>query len=229
MSELTLYYFPTPNGRKISIALEEMGLDYRIKLVNIFNREAQQPDYLAICPNGRIPALVDEAGAEPVVVFESGAILLYLARKTGLFCAPQRPALQAQIESWLFWQMASLGPMTGQITWFTRAAQKPGRPAADTSLALHRFTKEVKRLYEVLNRQLTERAYLCGEYSIADIACWPWIDQHHNYIGELQAYPHIADWHRRIGLRPAVQRSLQLGLEEARRALDNPANKPSGA
>lgn len=217
---ITLYYFPTPNGRKISIALEEMGLAYRMQLVNIFDHQAQTPDYLAICPNGRIPAIVDEDaddGALPL--FESGAILQYLGRKSGRYY-PQLPERQrTHIDAWLFWQMSSIGPMTGQVTWFKRAAGKPGRPAAETSLPLYRFTKEVKRLYDILNRQLGGNAYICGEYSIADMACWPWIDQHHDYVGELASYPHIADWHQRIAERPAVQRACQLGVEETRRLL----------
>lgn len=217
---ITLYYFPTPNGRKISIALEEMGLAYRMELVNIFDYQARSPEYLAICPNGRIPAIVDsDEHGEALPLFESGAILQYLGRKSGLYYPQSPERTRTQIDAWLFWQMSSLGPMTGQVTWFKRAARKPGRPAADTSLPIHRFTKEVKRLYEVLNHQLDDKHFICGEYSIADIACWPWVDQHHDYVGELAVYPNIANWHQRIAQRPAVQRACQLGVEETRRLL----------
>ncbi|MFV8819818.1 glutathione S-transferase family protein [Haliea sp. E17] len=212
---LTLYYFPTPNGRKVSIALEEMGLDYRLQVLNIFEREAQSPEYLAICPNGRIPAIVDEQpGAEPVMVFESGAILQYLGRKSGAFYPVESAARQAAVDSWVFWQMAGLGPMAGQITWFRRAAEKPGRDPQETSLTIYRFTKEVKRLYAVLENQLAGRDYICDDYSIADMACWTWVDQYGHYVDGLQHYPNIRAWHQRIAERPAVRRAMALGLEE---------------
>lgn len=213
---ITLYYFPTPNGRKVSIALEEMALEYQLQLVNIFAHEAQQPDYLEICPNGRIPAILDHStGGEPIPVFESGAILLYLGRKSGQFYPRRSERQRSRIEAWVFWQMAGLGPMTGQVTWFRRAAKKPGRPGSETSLALHRFSKEMRRLYQVLDRQLATQDFICGEYSIADMACWPWIDQHHDYLGELQQFPQVYRWHQRIAQRPAVQRAMKLGLEQA--------------
>jgi glutathione S-transferase/GST-like protein len=211
---LTLYYFPTPNGRKISIALEEMGLPYDLVFVNIFANEAVAPDYLEISPNGRIPALVDvlDDGTR-VPIFESGAILQYLGRKTGLFYPAQEPA-RSTVDAWLFWQMAGLGPMSGQITWFKRAAQKPGRDLAETSLAIHRYTKETKRLYGVLDRQLAGRDYICGDYSIADMACWPWVEQHGSYAGDLaEAFPNVAAWHRRVGARPALQRGMLVGTD----------------
>lgn len=218
---LTLYYFPTPNGRKVSIALEEMQIPYELRLVNIFAGEARTPDYLAICPNGRIPAIVDDSADTPVSVFESGAILQYLARKSGRFYPRRNEALRTRVDAWLFWQMASLGPMTGQITWFRRAAAKPGRDPAQTSLPLHRFTKEVRRLYDVMEHQLETRAFLCDDYSIADMACWPWVDQHHDYLGDLSQYPNLWRWHRAIAARPAVARALELGMEQARALLEN--------
>ncbi len=219
---ITLYYFPTPNGRKVSIALEEMQLDYRLQLVNIFDYEAQTPGYRAICPNARIPALVEHIDdEEPVVVFESGAILQYLGRKSGRFYPKSSEAQRALVDSWVFWQMASLGPMSGQITWFKRAAKKPGRDPIETSLTLYRFTKEVKRLYNVLESQLakhstTGQAYICGDYSIADMACWPWVNQYGHYVGELQDYPHIYQWHQRIAERSAVKKAMAVGLEEVK-------------
>ncbi len=210
---ITLHYFPTPNGKKISIALEEMGLPYTLAFVNIFAGEGVKPEYLDVCPNGRIPALVDDRpGEERVTVFESGAILQYLGRKTGLFYPLDSESRRAQVDSWLMWQMAGLGPMTGQITWFKRAAQKPGRDAAETSLAIHRYVKEVRRLYAVLDRRLAGREYICGDYSVADMACWPWVEQHGDYVG-VDNYPHVAAWHARIGARPAVQRGVKVGLD----------------
>ncbi len=210
---ITLHYFPTPNGKKISIALEEMTLPYRLAFVNIFAGEGVTPDYLQICPNGRIPALVDEVeGQDKVTIFESGAILQYLGRKTGLFYPTESEARRAEVDSWLMWQMAGLGPMTGQLTWFKRAGQKPGRDPAETSLAIHRYRKEIARLYAVLDRQLAGRDHICGAYSIADMACWPWVDQHGDYVG-VENYPNIAAWHARIAARPAVQRGLAVGLD----------------
>jgi GST-like protein len=213
---MKLYYLPSPNGRKISIALEEMGLSYDYHVVNIFKLEAQTPEYLAICPNGRIPALIDELGnGEVVKIFESGAILQYLGRKSGQFYPVASEARRAWVDAWLFWQMAGLGPMSGQITWFRRAARKPGRDPAETSLALHRYTKETKRLYGVLERQLDGRDYISDEYSIADMACWPWVEQYGHYVGDIAAaYPAIHAWHVRIGQRPAVKRAMKLGLDQ---------------
>ncbi|CAN7179401.1 glutathione S-transferase N-terminal domain-containing protein [Phenylobacterium sp. LjRoot219] len=216
---LRLYYFPTPNGRKVSIALEEMGLAYAVEPVNILDGEQQAPAFLALSPNGRIPALVDEIqddkGADDrVVIFESGAILQYLGRKSGRFY-PQRESERAWIDAWVFWQMAGLGPMTGQINWFARVAETPGRDPRDSSYALHRYTKETRRLYGVLERQLTGRDYICDAYSIADMACWPWVEQYHHRVGGLGDYPHIAAWRDRIAARPAVQRALALGMDWA--------------
>jgi glutathione S-transferase len=210
---LRLYYFPTPNGRKVSIALEEMGLAYEIERVNILEGEQARPEFLALCPNGRIPALVDAPdGAEPVVIFESGAILQYLGRRSGLFY-PAAEAKRAAVDSWLFWQMAGLGPMTGQVTWFRRAGLKPGRDPRDVSFAIHRYEKEMRRLYDVLERQLTGREFICDGYSLADMASWPWVDQHGDYLGDLAQFPAIRDWHARIRQRPAVQRAMQVGTE----------------
>jgi glutathione S-transferase/GST-like protein len=212
---LQLYYFPTPNGRKVSIALEEMGLAYDVVPVNILEGAQQDPAFLAISPNGRIPAVVDEANRERVVIFESGAILQYLGRKSGRFY-PQSEAARGWIDAWVFWQMAGLGPMTGQINWFVRVAETPGRDPRDSSYAIHRYTKETKRLYGVLERQLTGREFICDAYSIADMACWPWVEQYHHRVGGLAEYPAIAAWRARIAERPAVRRALELGLDWAR-------------
>ena len=203
---MRLYYFPTLNGHKVTIALEEMGLAHDLVMVDILHDEQLAPEFLAINPNGRIPALVDG----DVAVFESAAILQYLGRKTGLLYPADEPT-RARIDSWLFWRMAGLGPMSGQLNWFTRAAQKPGREPADTAFAIHRFAKETARLFGVLERGLEGRDYLCGEYSIADICCWTWIDKYPENGGGLGQFPNIAAWHARIAARPAVQRGLQAG------------------
>jgi GST-like protein len=210
-----LYYFPSPNGRKVSIALEEMGLDYEIVLVNILKGEQLAPHFLQLCPNGRIPALVDHDAAcgERVVIFESGAILQYLGRKSGLFY-PTSEAKRCWVDAWVFWQMSGLGPMSGQVSYFTRVAATPGRDPRDASYALHRYTKEVKRLYGVLETQLNGAQYICGDYSIADMASWTWVNQYHTQVGDLQTqYPNIAAWRARIGERPAVQRAMLVGTQ----------------
>jgi len=218
---ITLYYLPSPNGRKVSIALEEMELAYEIRLVNIFENEATRPEYLEICPNGRIPALVDEREeGEVVKIFESGAILQYLGRVSGRFYPTASESKRAWVDAWVFWQMSALGPMSGQITWFRRAATKPGRDPAETSLAIHRYTKETKRLYGVLERQLEGRKFICDEYSIADMACWPWVEQYGSYVGDLADYPSVYTWHAHVGARPAVQRAMKLCVDQIKAPAD---------
>lgn len=210
---LTLHYFPTLNGQKVTIALEEMGLAYRLVAVDILAGGQNNDGFRAINPNGRIPALVDTDGADgPVTVFESAAILQYLGRKTGRFY-PATERVRARIDSWLFWQMSALAPMSSQVNWFARAARKPGRDPAETSLALHRFRKETARLFAVLDRQLATGDYVYSDYSIADMAIWPWIDTYPENGGGLTAYPCIADWHRRIAARPAVVAALAAGAD----------------
>lgn len=207
---MKVYYFPTPNGWKVSIALEEIGLPYALSIVNILENEQLDPGYLKISPNGRIPALVDEDGGdEPIVLFESGAILQYLARKSGLFYGDTE-AQRCWIDAWVFWQMAGLGPMAGQLSWFIRVSQVPDRDPCDSSYPIHRYRKEVRRLYTVLESQLTGRAFICDDYSIADMASWPWVHQYHHQMGDIEEFPAIATWYRRIAERPAVQRALQL-------------------
>lgn len=204
---IRLLYFPTLNGHKVAIALEEVGLPYALEIVDILNGEQQAPAFRAVNPNGRIPALVDGE----VRVFESAAILQYLGRKSGMFY-PRDETVRTRIDAWLFWQMSGLGPMSGQVNWFARAAQKPDRDPAETSLALHRFRKETARLFGVLDTALAGADYICGDYSIADMCIWPWIEKYPDNGGGLAAYPHIAAWHALIAARPAVQRALALGL-----------------
>ena len=212
---MQVHYFPGPNGRKVSIALEEMGLPYEIVPVNILRGEQQRPEFLEISPNNRIPALVDwTAQGERIRLFESGAILQYLGRKSGLLY-PQAEVARCWVDSWLFWQMAGLGPMAGQLSWFTRVANIPDRDARDYSYPIHRYRKEVMRLYGVLERQLAGRAFVCDEYSIADIASWTWIDQYNNHVGGLEQFPSIAAWHAQLAERPAVKRGMTVWMPES--------------
>ena len=200
---IDLYTAATPNGHKISIALEELALPYELHVLDLAEKQQKAPWYLAINPNGRIPALVDG----DVTVFESAAILQYLGRKTGELYPFDEPS-RARIDSWLFWQMAGLGPTSGNVNWFTRAAAKDDRDPAETALAFHRFRKETARLFGVLERALAGQQYLCGNYSIADICCWTWINKYPDNGGGLGDFPGLSGWHTRIGERPAVQRGL---------------------
>jgi len=210
---LQLYYFPTLNGHKVTIALEEMGLSYEIRMVDILKGEQTEPDFLAINPNGRIPALIDpDAEGGPVTIFESAAILQYLGRKTGLFY-PEAEQQRARIDSWLHWQMAGLGPVSGNVNWFKRASKKPEVSSEASEYALGRFHREANRLFGVLERGLDGREYLVGDYSIADMCCWTWIDKYPENGGGLASFPNVAAWHARIAERPAVQRALEAGID----------------
>jgi glutathione S-transferase/GST-like protein len=211
---LQLFYFPTPNGRKVSIALEEMGLPYEIVPVNITQGEQQKPEFLEISPNNRIPALVDwSEDGERIKLFESGAILQYLGRKSGLLY-PRNEAARCWVDSWVFWQMAGLGPMAGQLSWFIRVSNIPDRDERDYGYPIHRYRKEVRRLYGVLERQLAGRDFICDDYSIADIASWTWVDQYEQHIGGLDDFPNVAGWRARIAARPAVQRGLTIWMPD---------------
>lgn len=212
---IDLYYWPTPNGWKASIALEELGLAYRVLPVHIGRGEQFQPDFLAISPNNRIPALVDHeplGGGAPLSIFESGAMLMYLAEKTGRLM-PTDPRGRYEVVQWVMWQMGGLGPMTGQAYHFRSYA--PERIAYATD----RYMKEVDRLYGVIERRLADRDYLAGDYSIADIAAWPWVVGHDRLGISLEAFPRVARWVEAIGKRPAVERGLAVGRE---------LNSPSG-
>ncbi len=210
---LQLHSFPTLNGQKVTIALEEMALAYDLVTVDILNDGQDAPGFRAVNPNGKIPALVDpDAPGGPVSVFESAAILQYLGRKTGQFY-PADEQTRTQVDSWLFWQMAGLGPSSGNVNWFTRAGAKPERDPVEISFALHRFHNEVARLFDVLEGHLSGRDYLCGAYSIADMCCWTWIHKCPENGGGLATRPGLAAWHDRIATRPAVQRALQSGQD----------------
>ena len=222
---IDLFYWPTPNGWKISLMLEECALPYTLKPVNIGTGEQFSPEFLAISPNNRMPAIVDHAptgGGAPVSVFESGAILIYLADKTGRFL-PQDLRGRNHVMQWLMWQMAGLGPMAGQNGHFRLYAPEK------IAYALERYGNEVNRLYGVLNTQLEKtQAYVAGaDYSIADMAVFPWVRIYKSQAVPLDDFPAVRDWYKRIGERAATQRGLDLGkdlcapalTEEARKAL----------
>ena len=204
---IDLYYWPTPNGHKITIFLEETGMPYTIKPVDIGKGEQFDPAFLRIAPNNRIPAIVDHApvdGGEPLSVFESGAILLYLAEKLGRFIAPDLRGRTATLE-WLFWQMAGLGPMSGQNTHFRAYAPEK------LPYAIDRYEREVNRLYGVMDKRFHGRDFLAGEYSIADMACYPWVVPHERQGQRIDEFPRLKAWLARIAARPAVQRAYELG------------------
>lgn len=208
---IALYYWPTPNGWKISIALEEMGLPYEVRLVNINKGEQFKPDYLALNPNNRMPTIIDPDGPDgaPLPIFESGAILQYLARKSGRFYGSDEPARVA-IDQWLFWQAAHYGPTSGQVAHFKSHAKKLGGDAASTDYAVARFWKELDRLWGVMERQLGAHDFIAGpDYSIADMMLWPWLVGAHGR-GEIKDFPRILEWFERVGARPAVQRGKLL-------------------
>ena len=205
---IDLYYWPTPNGHKITIFLEEAGLPYRFKPINISTGDQFAPSFLAIAPNNRIPAIVDHAppgGGAPVPVFESGAILLYLAGKTGRFYADDLRG-RCEVMQWLFWQMAGLGPMAGQNHHFSHYAPEKIPYAVD------RYVRETGRLYGVLNKRLADREYVAGDYSIADMASYPWVLPERQGQ-DLDEFPHLKRWKAAIGARPAVVRAYAKGKE----------------
>jgi GST-like protein len=200
---IDLYYWTTPNGHKITMFLEETGLPYRILPVDISKGAQFDPAFLAIAPNNRIPAIVDHdpiGGGAPVSSFESGAILLYLAEKTGQLL-PADLRGRVEVTQWLFWQMAGLGPMAGQNHHFSRYAPEK------IPYAIERYTKETNRLYGVLNKRLADRPFVAGEYSIADIACYPWIVPYEAQGQKLEDFPHLKKWFETIRDRPATLRA----------------------
>jgi glutathione S-transferase len=204
---IDLYTWTTPNGRKISIALEEMGLAYEVHPINLKFGTQKQPDFLAINPNGRIPAIVDRDDGG-FAVFESGAILIYLAEKSGKLL-PQEKRARSIVLQWLMWQMGGLGPMHGQANVFVRYF-----PEKIPSV-IARYQTETMRLLRVMDTRLADHEYLAGDYSIADIACWPWVMQH-DWAGlDISNMPHLNRWLTAIGLRPAVQRGAAVPVPQA--------------
>lgn len=213
---IDLHYWPTPNGHKITIFLEETGLAYRIKPVDIGKGDQFKPEFLAISPNNRMPAIVDRApadGGAPVALFESGAILVYLAEKTGRLL-PADLHGRARTLQWLFWQVGGLGPMAGQNHHFAKYAP------AKIPYAIERYRNETARLYGVMDRQLARTPYLAGEYSIADIAAYPWVVPHEDQGQDLHDFPHLKRWFEAIRSRPAVIRAYAAGAPYERRRLD---------
>lgn len=213
---IDLYYWPTPNGHKITIFLEEAGLPYTIRPVDIARGDQFKPEFLAISPNNRIPAIVDHApayGGAPTPIFESGAILLYLAEKTGRFL-PVETRQRYEVLQWLFWQVGGLGPMAGQNYHFGRYA--PAR----IPYAIDRYRNETGRLYGVLDRHLANKEFIAGDYSIADMACHPWIASYADQGQDLDDYPHLRRWFERLQARPAVIRAYTAGDAYARRGPD---------
>jgi len=200
---IDLYYWPTPNGHKITIFLEEMDMPYTLVPVNIGAGEQFKPEFLAISPNNRMPAIVDHTPLErgaPISVFESGAILLYLADKSEQFIA-QDARGRVEVLQWLFWQVGGLGPMAGQNHHFARYAPEK------IPYAIERYVKETNRLYGVLNKRLADREFIAGAYSIADMASYPWIVSHENQGQNLDDFPHLRRWFETINNRPATIRA----------------------
>jgi GST-like protein len=210
---IELYYWPTPNGWKVSIMLEECGLPYRVVPVNIARGDQFKPAFLKISPNNRMPAIVDPdgPGGRPIAVFESGAILQYLGRKTGKFY-PAGERARVEVDQWLFWQMANLGPKAGEANHFRRYAA-----AEKQKYATARFVDEVNRLYGVMDRRLRDRPFLAGRYSIADMACVGWIRLAERQGETFAGFPRLTRWLARVRARPAVQRGMHVRVEEASR------------
>jgi len=214
---IDLYYWPTPNGWKVSIMLEECGLPYNVIPVNIASGEQFKPSFLKISPNNRMPAIVDPdgPGGRPISVFESGAILQYLGRKTGRFY-PQNERARVEVDEWLFWQMANLGPKAGEANHFRRYAPEP------LPYAVERFGNEMNRLYGVMNTRLKGQRFLAGAYSIADMACVGWIrlaerQGEREGVDAFAEFPHLKRWLDAVRARPAVQRGMHIRVEEASR------------
>ena len=199
---IQLYTWATPNGKKVSVMLEEVELSYEVHPINIAKGDQLKPEYLAINPNNKIPAIIDidGPGGKPLKLFESGAILMYLAEKTGKFL-PQEMARRYEVIQWLMFQMGGVGPMFGQANYFYRLEEK-------VPFAIDRYYKEAIRLYKVLEQTLGQRDYLAGDYSIADIATYPWVGRHDGHNVKLEEFPNVKRWFETISQRPAVKRGM---------------------
>ena len=205
---IDFYFWTTPNGYKVLMFLEETGIPYRIVPVNISKGEQFEAEFLRISPNNKMPAIIDNSPAErdlPISLFESGAILQYLAEKTGQFL-PKDKAGRAEVFQWLFWQMGGLGPMLGQNLHFGQYAPEK------IPYAIHRYVDESKRLFEVMDKQLANREFIAGDYSIADMASYPWIFKHPYLQLELEKFPNLNRWFETIEQRPAVARAYEIGV-----------------
>ena len=206
---ISLYTWTTPNGHKISIMLEELGVPYSVTMIDIGKGEQFTPEFLKISPNNRIPAIIDPDGpdGQPISIFESGAILQYLGRKFDRFY-PTNERRKSDVEQWLFWQVGGLGPMAGQCFHFRKYAPEK------IAYGIDRYTQEVTRLFGVMDRTLGDKNYLAGEYSIADIACFPWVRQWKGLGQDIAQFPKLSSWMTTIAGRPAVQRGLNVGKVE---------------
>lgn len=201
---IQLYSWKTPNGRKVSVMLEEIGLPYEVHAVDLGKRQQFTPEYLAINPNNKIPSIIDTdgPGGKPLTLFESGAILMYLAEKTGRLW-PQDMRKRYEVIQWLMFQMGGVGPMFGQANYFFRLEEK-------VPYAIDRFHKETLRLYRVLEQELSKKEFLAGEYSIADIATYPWVGRHDIHQVKLEDFPNVKRWFDKISARPAVQKGMEI-------------------
>ena len=211
---IDLYYWPTPNGWKITIFFEETGVPYRVVPVNIGKGEQFTPEFLKISPNNRMPAIVDPDGpdGQPISIFESGAILMYLGEKTGRFL-PHEPRGRYEVLQWLNWQMGGLGPMAGQANHFNMYAPQFNPPEA-LKYGQDRYSNEVNRLFGVLNKRLADRKYVAGDYSIADMMIWPWVVGFKNFGQKIEDFPNLRKWFEdTVGQRPAVVKGKAVGLE----------------
>ena len=219
---IDLYYWTTPNGHKITMFLEEASLPYRLHTINIGRGEQFTPAFLAIAPNNRIPAIVDQApadGGTPISLFESGAILQYLAEKTGHFLSPDLRGRNETLQ-WLYWQMGGLGPMAGQNHHFSQYAPEK------IPYAIERYVKETGRLYGVMNKHLSDgREYIAGEYSIADMACYPWVVPYERQGQKLENFPHLAAWFARVAARPATIKAYAIADGIKNPGMDDAAKK----
>jgi GSH-dependent disulfide-bond oxidoreductase len=206
---IEIYYWPTPNGHKVTIACEEMGLPYEIRPVNIGRGDQFKPEFLAISPNNRMPAIIDPdgPGGAPISIFESGAILQYLGRKTGLFY-PTDERTRVKVDEWAFWQMANFGPNAGQRNHFRNYAPSFILDQRQVAYGAIRYTNEVHRLYGVLDAQLAGKDYITGDYSIADMLTWPWVATRSSSALDLDEFPALKAWQARIEAREAVGRAM---------------------
>ena len=220
---IDLYFWMTPNGYKVTIMLEELGWKYNVIPINIGKGDQFKPDFLKISPNNRMPALVDHdgPGGKPISVFESGAMLMYLAEKAGFQFMPQDMRRRYDVIQWLMFQMASVGPMLGQAHHFRRYAPEKIEYAVD------RYTNEARRIYGVIDKRAGEAPFLAGEYSIADMATYPWLRTHNWQGQDLNDFPNLKRWYDSIEARPAVQRGLAVMKDEVERARDQPPDKSS--
>ena len=218
---IDLYYWPTPNGKKISILLEELGVPYQTQWVDMSKGEQFKAEFLVISPNNRIPAIVDHAptdGGAPFSIFESGAILLYLAQKYGRFYSNDLRQ-QQEINQWLFWQMGGLGPMAGQAHHFRHYTPE------QVPYGIERYTNECNRLYSVLNHRLADREFIAGDYSIADMASWPWVLLYQRQGQDLAQFPHLKHWLDTIQARPAATKGERLGDERRTNIINEESRK----